>query len=71
MRPADDLGFGHGHAEVAWQELLHNDSQAPEGVLLIHEQQQAACNEVHTLHSHPCYLVIDSCSCFSTQLSSL
>ena len=47
------LGLSHGHAVVARQKLLHNDGQAPEGVLLVHEQQQAACNEVHALHTHP------------------
>ena len=43
----------HSHAVVAGQQLLYNDGQAPEGVLLIHEQQQAARYEVHTLYHTP------------------
>ncbi len=46
------LRLHHGHAVVAGQQLLHNDGQAPEGVLLIHKQQQAPRYEVHTLRTN-------------------
>ena len=47
----EHLRLHHGHAVVAGQQLFHNDGQAPEGVFLIHEQQQAASNEVHALYA--------------------